>query len=108
MQMLQDAGISAGVVETGEDLFQDPQLKFRNHFKFLEHKRIGKHAYHSPAYQLSKTPPSVWKAAPCLGEDNLYVYKEILGFSEDEIGDLLAEGVITTDMDVVGKIQSAR
>lgn len=107
MQMLLDAGIPAGVVEAGQDLFSDLQLKSRGHFKFLKHKEIGEHAYHSPSYRLSKTPPRVWKAAPCLGEDNEYVYKEILGFTDDEIGDLLAEGVITTDADV-GEIRAVR
>jgi crotonobetainyl-CoA:carnitine CoA-transferase CaiB-like acyl-CoA transferase len=40
------------------------------------------------------------KAGPCLGEDNGYVYKEILEYSDDEIADLLVEGVITTDADL--------
>jgi crotonobetainyl-CoA:carnitine CoA-transferase CaiB-like acyl-CoA transferase len=100
MTMLQEAGIPAGVVQTAEDLFNDPQLKHREHFRFLEHKEIGVHAYQSPAYRLSKTPCSVTKAAPCLGEDNEYVYKQILGLSDDEIADLLIEGVITTDTDI--------
>ena len=100
MQILQAAGVPAGVVQTAEDLFNDPQLKHREHFRFLEHQVIGTHAYHSPAYRLSKTPCNIWKAAPCLGEDNEYVYKEILGLSDDEIADLLIEGVITTDTDI--------
>ena len=99
MEMMQQAGVPAGVVETGEDLFNDPQLKHREHFRFLEHKVIGRHAYHAPAYQLSKTPNYIWKPGPCLGEDNEYVYKEILGFSDDDIADLLVEGVITTEAD---------
>jgi hypothetical protein len=34
-----------------------------------------------------------------LGQDNEYVYKEILGLTDDDIGDMLAEGVITTEYD---------
>ena len=100
MAMMQDAGVPCGVVQTCEDLFNDPQLKHREHFRFLEHKVIGRHAYNAPAYRLSKTPCDIKKAGPCLGEDNEYVYKEILGYSDDEIADLLIEGVITTEMDV--------
>ncbi len=100
MSMLQENGVPIGVVQTAEDLFNDPQLKHREHFRFLEHKEIGVHAYQSPAYRLSKTPCSITKAAPCLGEDNEYVYKEILGLSDDQIADLLIEGVITTDTDI--------
>ena len=100
MVMMQCAGVPAGVVATAEDLFNDPQLKHRQHFRLLDHKVIGPHAYNSPAYRLSKTPCDIHMAAPCLGEHNEYVYKEILGYSDDEIADMLAQGVITTETDV--------
>jgi len=104
MAMMQDAGVPAGVVETWEDAGNDPQLKHREHFNFLEHKEIGRHAYHSPAFKLSKTPAELRKASPCLGEDNEYVYQEILGLSDDEIAELLAEGAITTEADAPATI----
>jgi len=100
MQLLQDAGVPAGIVATGEDLFNDPQLEYRKHYIFLDHAFIGKQACHSPAFRFSKTPHHIWKAAPCLGEDNIYVYQDILGFSEAEIADLIAGGVITTEADL--------
>jgi crotonobetainyl-CoA:carnitine CoA-transferase CaiB-like acyl-CoA transferase len=100
MEMMQEAGIPAGVVSTPQDLFDDPQLNHRQHFRFLEHKVIGRAAHHAPAYILSDTPCHIHKAGPCLGEDNEYVYKTILGYSDDEIADLLVEGVITTEHDV--------
>jgi benzylsuccinate CoA-transferase BbsF subunit len=101
MVALQKAGVSAGVVQNcHEDLFNDPQLKHRRHFRFLEHQVMGKHAYNAPAYILSKTPNSINKAAPTLGEDNEYVFKDILGYTDDEISDFLIDGVITTDADV--------
>ena len=100
MAMLQDAGVPCGVVQNCEDLFNDPQLKERKHYRFLEHKVIGSHAYNAPAYILSRTPNNISKAGPCLGEDNEYVYKELLGYSDDEVADMLAEGVITTEADL--------
>lgn len=103
MVKLQSEGIPCGPVERPEDLFIDPQLKHREHFRILEHKVIGQHSYNAPAYRLSKTPNRIWKAAPCLGEDNEYVYRDILEFSDDEIADLLIEGVITTDADLPGQ-----
>ncbi|MDY6935030.1 MAG: CoA transferase [Spirochaetota bacterium] len=100
MEMMQKEGIPAGIVETAEDLFKDPQLKHRKHFRFMKHRVIGNMAFNSPAYQLSKTPNHIWKVSPCLGEDNDYVYREILGYSKKEIAEMLAEGVITTKEDV--------
>ena len=102
MTLLQDAGVPAGVVQTAEDLFDDPQLKEREHFRFLRHSVIGDHAYNAPAYRLSKTPNHLYKAAPALGEDNEYVYKEILGYSDAEIAEMLVDGVITTEADLPG------
>jgi benzylsuccinate CoA-transferase BbsF subunit len=100
MSWTQDVGIPAGVVQNCQNLFDDPQLKHRGHFQWLDHKVMGPVAHHAPAYRLSKTPFKMTKAGPCLGEDNGYVYKEILGYSDDEIADLLVEGVITTDADL--------
>ncbi|MBL7120102.1 MAG: CoA transferase [Dehalococcoidia bacterium] len=100
MTMMQDAGVPAGVVQTGEDLLNDPQLKHRQHYRVLNHPEIGPHSYNAPAYRLSKTPCDLHRPAPCLGEHNSYVYKEILGFSDDEIADMIVEGVITTEADV--------
>jgi len=97
MEMMQQAGISAGVVKTSEDLLNDPQMKHREHFRKLEHPEIGVHSYHAPAYKFSETPCDIHRAGPTLGQDNEYVYQEILGFSDDEIADMLAEGVITTE-----------
>lgn len=97
MKILQAAGVPAGTVQTSEGLFNDPQLRHRQHFRPLHHKVIGVHHYHAPAYRLSKTPCQLKKAGPTLGEDNEYVYKEILGLSDDEIAELVIEGVITTE-----------
>ena len=104
MMMMQEAGVPAGVVGGGGggDLFEDPQLKHRRHFRRLDHQVIGRHVYNAPSYWLSKTPDHIHKAGPCLGEDNEYVYKDLLGYTDDDIAEFLAEGVITTEYDVPG------
>jgi len=93
MNRLQQAGVSAGVVETAEDLHSDPQLKHRHHFWVLEHQEIGESTYDSLGSQLSKTPAELHKAAHTLGEDNYYVYTQILGLSDGEFVEFLEEGV---------------
>jgi crotonobetainyl-CoA:carnitine CoA-transferase CaiB-like acyl-CoA transferase len=42
---------------------------------------------------LSETPVEMNKAAPVLGQDNLQVYTQILGLSEEEFIDLMQQGV---------------
>ena len=93
MTLMQTAGVSAGVVETNEDLHEDPQLRHRHHFWRMEHSEIGPMDHDGNAFTLSKTPYEIKWAGPCLGEHNEYVYTKILGMSESEFDELLVEGV---------------
>lgn len=94
MKEFQAAGVPAGVVQKTSDLFEDPQLAQRRHFWYLEHKEIGLHAYDAHSFRLSKTPEELRMPGPCLGEHNEYVYKEILGMSDEEVADLIIGGVL--------------
>lgn len=94
MNLMQAAGVPAGVVETAEDLFRDPQLEHRGHFVVLDHTEMGPHSVGTAVFRLSKCPNSPKFAAPLLGEHNEYVLKEFLGMSDEEIADLMAEGVL--------------
>jgi benzylsuccinate CoA-transferase BbsF subunit len=94
MRLMQTAQVAAGVVASGEDLVADPQLNHRRTHVVLEHPEIGPHIYQAPPYRFSKTPHKLTMPAPCLGQHNEYVLKEILGMSDDEIGDLLAAGAL--------------
>lgn len=106
MRMLQDAGVPAGVVLNSQDLVDyDPQVKHRRAFEWLEHKEIGSMLFNTPAYRMSETPHHLLKPGPCLGEDSEYVYKEILGLNDDDIGDLYAEGVIDTEYDAPAMVR---
>ena len=97
--MMQDAGIAASVVENMADIFNDPQIKHREFFQLLKHSVIGEHNYRGLGFQLSKTPDARF-AGPALGEHNEYVFKELLGMSDDEISDALVDGAITTEADL--------
>jgi len=92
--MLQERGVQAGVVQTMEDLFNDPQLKHRGFWAPTDHPEVGRVHAEGPPFLLSKTPFAVKKPAPCIGEHNELVYKEFLGFSAEEYDRLVREGVI--------------
>jgi crotonobetainyl-CoA:carnitine CoA-transferase CaiB-like acyl-CoA transferase len=94
MNILQEAGVPAGVVETGEDqLEHDLQTRHRNFFQELDHPRLGNHHAAASPFQMSKNPCEL-ERAPLLGEHNEYVLKEILGFSDEEIVDLVMNGIL--------------
>jgi crotonobetainyl-CoA:carnitine CoA-transferase CaiB-like acyl-CoA transferase len=94
MEMLQAAGIRAGIVNTMKDVYTDPQLAQRPQWIELEHPEIGKMHYQRPPFLLSKTPPGPSKRDPLLAEHNDYFYKELLGMSDDEYQNLVEEQVI--------------
>ena len=94
MSTLQNVGIASGIVQNSEYVFKDPQLAHRDHFVFLDHPEIGRHAYDSMGFKLSGQDKISDKPAPCLGQHNHYVYTEILNLSNEEFNDLLREGAL--------------
>ncbi|MFC1974120.1 CaiB/BaiF CoA transferase family protein [Chloroflexota bacterium] len=96
MATLQDAGVPAGIVETGEDLVNhDPQLKHRQHFVVLDHPEMGPHLAEKPPFSLSKASSGPQRPAPCFGEHTEYVCHEILGMRDEEFTELVAAGVLS-------------
>jgi len=93
MAALQAAGVDAGVVSNFEDLINDPQLAHRQHFRAVEHPVIGRHLCEMNAMRFSRTPGEIRTPAPCLGQHNAYVYREILGLSGEEYAALEGDGV---------------
>ena len=94
MNVMQAAGIAAGVVATGEDLMErDPQLRHRRVFPKIGHPEIGDYHGVAPAFELSRSS-SVIERAPLMGEHNECVLKGILGMSDDQIEELVLEGII--------------
>jgi len=93
-EALQRAGVPAGVVQNCLDLHQDPKLEAWGMFQYLEHKEMGPSPYEGHQFHLSKTPGELRWAAPVMGQHNEYVFKEILGLSQEELTRLTEEKVI--------------
>jgi len=94
MARLQEQGVAAGVVQDASDLANDPQLKERGFFIELDHPELGKTISDAIPIKLSDTPAKYHRPAPVLGQDNGYVYGELLGMSEDEVAELKEQGII--------------
>jgi len=75
---LQDNGVKAGIVQTLEDLFADPQLKHRSFWVPVDHPEIGRYHAEGPPFILSKTPFKIDRPAPMIGEHNEVVFKKFL------------------------------
>ena len=93
MDRLQAAGIAAGVVQSALDLHADPVLAGWGFFEWLEHPARPPAPYEGHALRLDATPGRLRRAAPALGEHTTLVLKEVLGFSEEEVGRLIEEKI---------------
>jgi len=93
MTLLQKQGVAAGAVQSARDLARDPQLKHRGFFVELDHPETGRAVSDANPIRLSETPPR-YRPAPLLGQDNGYIYGELLGLSQGEMNKLKEQGVI--------------
>jgi crotonobetainyl-CoA:carnitine CoA-transferase CaiB-like acyl-CoA transferase len=94
VDLLQGAGISSGVVQNAEDVSGDPQLTAREFFVQLEHPVLGKTISSRSAIRFEVDSTVGWKAAPLLGEDNRYVFLELLGLTESDFSSYAEKGII--------------
>jgi crotonobetainyl-CoA:carnitine CoA-transferase CaiB-like acyl-CoA transferase len=92
----QAAGVTAGPVQNEADVYACPQLAAQGFFQMMNHDDAGEHRYPGFNVRLTETP-NAFRRAPCrLGEDNDYVYHELLDLSDEEFDRLKQLGHIGT------------
>ncbi|MGI8551541.1 MAG: CaiB/BaiF CoA transferase family protein [Dehalococcoidia bacterium] len=95
MQALQAVGVPAGVVQDAGDLGRDPQLLHRGHFLPLKHPIFADYPFDALPYRVNGQIPLPPRPAPLLGQDNRYVFQELLGLSSAEFAALQQDGAFT-------------
>ena len=91
--ILQGAGVPAGPSVSIRELVEDPHLKERGYFIAPEHPEVGQRILEGMPWKSSISQPD-FKHAPILGQDNYYVFHDLLNISDEEIARLMAEGII--------------
>jgi crotonobetainyl-CoA:carnitine CoA-transferase CaiB-like acyl-CoA transferase len=92
---LQARGVPAHAVQNSPELVADPQLRARGAFVELENPACGTPTVVEGArVLLSRTPARVAGTAPTFGRDNELVLKEILGYDDDRIAELVIAGAL--------------
>ncbi|MDY0908234.1 CaiB/BaiF CoA-transferase family protein [Microbacterium sp. CFBP9034] len=87
------AGMWAGPVYGYEDLVADPQIIHNGTFVEYDHPTEGRVKTPGFPYRFHRTPATVERGAPLVGEHTREVLAD-LGFSEDAVDALLAEGAV--------------
>ena len=91
-RILQEAGVPAGILAVGSDLWNDPQLRYYPGFCVLEHPVMGTHVGLRRGVELSKMQYEM-RRCPLLGEHTEYVCKNIIGMSDEEFIKHMSEKV---------------
>lgn len=91
---LQDAGVPAAAVYKANDTLDCAYLRHREFSLPLDHPEAGRHPHQGLPYRFEKTPVKHRHAAPCLGEHNHYILRDVLGRTDAQIEELERSGAI--------------
>ena len=91
-ERLREAGVPAYAVQRPSDLYEDRQLDHRGFFVTLDHPTMGPTPYDGPATIFSRTPAQLRTPAPCLGQHNEQVMRQLLGVDGAEYERLRVQG----------------
>jgi benzylsuccinate CoA-transferase BbsF subunit len=94
MEALQARGVPAGVVASGKDLLEDPQLNRVGFIRRFDQPGIGEMVI--PGLPLEIRPPLVDEPGPAslLGADTQAILKGVVGLDDDEYAHLEQAGVL--------------
>ncbi len=86
--------ITSFPVNSPEDIVNSEHLKAREFFVQVDHPETGPVKYLGAPAKFSKTPWSIRRPAPRLGEHNVEVYCNRMGYSREKLVELAEAGVI--------------
>ena len=90
------AGAPAGPVQDDGDAFRCPQLRSRRWFEPISRDDLGTADYPGRLFKMAGTPLPARRPPPKLGEDNDYVYRELLWYDEERVQALVDAGYVGT------------
>ena len=97
---LQARGVAAGLVMDAGDAFHNEHVRARGTLIPVRHPDIpDEHLFPGPLWRFSDSPVTIRKPPVTLGEDNDYVYREVLGYSEEEYERFKEHGHVGTEYD---------
>jgi crotonobetainyl-CoA:carnitine CoA-transferase CaiB-like acyl-CoA transferase len=96
VERLRDRNVTASPVNKADEVLGDEQLAARKFFAPIMESE-GTYLHPGAAAQLTATPSIIRQPAPAFGEHNDYVFRELLGLTEDRILELKATKVIADE-----------
>jgi formyl-CoA transferase len=90
---LTEKDVPAAPINTLDEVFKDPQVQTYGFPVDVEHPKMGKMKLIGNAVDMSRTPPSIERPPPVLGEHTEEILAT-LGYDRAAIADLRAKGAI--------------
>lgn len=94
LAVLQEAGVPTAMVRNVEELLHDSHLHARGMLRDVEHPVLGSIALPDSPINVAGGNPVTPQMPPELGEHNASVYKELLGMTDEEVAELVAQQII--------------
>jgi CoA:oxalate CoA-transferase len=88
------AGLPVGPVQNARDIYDCPHVAARQMLIDVPDPILGTVKLVGPPFKMSGNPVPVASAAPLLGEHNGEILREMLGYSDQRVAELQAEGVL--------------
>ncbi|MBE0480388.1 MAG: CoA transferase [Dehalococcoidia bacterium] len=87
-------GLPCCPVCTQAEYMDNPHVRARGFFREVEHPDAGRGLYASMPFEMTETPPGVFRPAPRLGQHNEEIFHGDLGLSPAKIKALKEAGII--------------
>lgn len=94
LQLMDQAGVPNGPINSVDQVIRDPQVRAREMIVDVEHPVAGKVTVPGITIKLSATPGAVRLPAPVLGQSTDEILRDLLGYSDDQITALKTKGVV--------------
>ncbi len=94
LALLEQAGIPCGPINTLDKVFAEPQVAARQMRIQMEHPTTGDIPMVASPLKMQATPVSYRLPPPRLGEHTWQVLKEVLGYSDQHVQDVISSGVV--------------
>ena len=93
-EVLQAHGVAAIPVMGAEDRLFNPHFRERGLYSDIEHPSLGSEPIYNLMWNLNRTPPSIRRHAPLMGEHNRQIFGGLLGMDDEEISRLEEDQVL--------------
>ena len=94
---LQAAGVCAAPTHNAVEALDDPQLNARGFFESLPTGDEGKpFRYPGLTFRMQRTPNALRTPPARLGEHNREIYRNLLGYTEEEVAELQKQGFVAS------------